>query len=62
MKQKKLELKNKNLFFEKQIEDYKALLEEKDFQINKLIAGFQSDMIIVKNEWEKKCYEIETMM
>jgi len=31
LKQKKSEFKNKNVFLEKQIEDYKALLEDKDF-------------------------------
>lgn len=59
MKEKLNELKVSNEAFVTENQTLKHTLEERNLQYEGIISNMQNDMIVIKNEWEKKCQEIE---
>ena len=39
--------------------ELKAALEESKLNLDKVIALMKNDMRVIKNEWEKRCQEVE---
>lgn len=59
LKEKLNELKVSNEAFVTENQTLKHTLEERNLQYEGIISNMQNDMIVIKNEWEKKCQEIE---